>query len=219
MPMTPARRSARVPRRSRRAQQAREGAALIIVLFILMMATGTAMFALQSTQFEQRAAGSLLQSARTKYVAESATMGVLALCDEKGVAQCADLSHQRNAFELERPKYALPKWGGVESVYQLDDQNIKVPADPSTSAFKASVVAKDADVSGGGAATAFAPSFVALMEKWEVPSPGDVRKRYRLVVSTYGALRIGAEAASTTGELRGGHESVSATRAFFDVKE
>jgi hypothetical protein len=213
------------PNRRKFSREKREGAALLIVLFILMMATGTAVFALQSTQFEQRAAGSLLQAARTRYVAEAATMGVLASCDERGTAGCADVhgdvAGASNYFtEAQRKKYSLSPWGTREPVFQLDNTILMagLTADPTSSRFKAPVVADDHELNPSGTATAFTPSFMTVIEKWQVPNLSEGRDEFRLVVSTYGELQIAAENAVAVGQ-RGGHSSVSVTRAFFDVKE
>jgi hypothetical protein len=195
-----------------------QGAALLIVLFILMMATGTAVFSLQSTQFEQRAAGSLQQAMRTRYVAEAATVGVLAYCYELGPAGCVDLKRAPSNVEPKvREKYALPISGTTEVVYQLDQRDLTGTSFPSSDAGVSPVIPPDTEISGGGTATAFTPSFLTVMEKWEVPNPGESRQRYRLVVSTYGQLAVAGEAVASD-ELRGGHESISATRAFFDVR-
>ena len=205
-------------KRAQQRRQRREGAALLIVLFILMMATGTAMFSLQSTQFEQRAAGSLSQAMRTKFIAEGATVGVLALCYELGPS-CAELKRaQENLTENRRLKYALPQYGGRETVYELSQTDLTT-GDTSGS-WKAEALPTDRTLAGGGTARAYTPSFTTVMEKWNVPNPGETRPRFRLIVSTYGQLQSDAEAglALAAGEVRQGHESVSATRAFFDVK-
>lgn len=195
----------------------REGAALLVVLFILMMATGTAMYSLQSTQFEQRAAGSLQQAMRTRYVAEAATVGVLAYCFELGPAGCIDLKRAPyNVEKTVRAKYALPKAGDTEVVYQIDQTDLSGSSFLSDAGVS-TIIPPDKEISGGGTATAFTPSFLTVMEKWEVPNPGETRPRFRVVVSTYGQLAVTGETLAAD-ELRGGHESISATRAFFDVR-
>lgn len=203
-------------RRIRRKKK-QQGAALLVVLFILMMATGTAMFSLQGTQFEQRAAGSLQQAMRTRYISEAATVGVLAYCYQLGPEGCVSLKgSQGNGDPKLREKYALPIAGPTEVVFQIDQTDLKgasFPSDTGTSA----VIPPDTEISGGGTATAFTPSFLTIMEKWKVPNMGEQRQRYRLVVSTYGQLAVTGETLATD-ELRGGHESISATRAFFDVR-
>lgn len=205
--MTSPQRTRRAAKKARRSQQ---GAALLIVLFILMMATGTAVYSLQSTQFEQRAAGSLQQAMRTKFVAEAATVSLLAFCYQGGVAGCTDLKRSELNFD-ERDEYALPDWGGVDTIYELG------PADLTGSNFPQPVVPRDSQISGGGMASVYTPDFVSVVERWEVPNPGETRQRYRLIVSTYGLLGILSDVRGTD-ELRDAHASVSSTRAFFDVR-
>lgn len=210
------------PSRSRRAharREKREGAALLIVLFILMMSTATAVFAMQSTQFEQRAAGSLQQAMRTKYVAEAATVSVLGFCLELGSTGCADMKQSLDQFSSKRAKYGLPNWGSQETIIELG------PSDLVGSTWTATLLPSDAIISDaagqGGAASPYAPSFVTEMEKWKVPNPGETRPRFRMVVSTYGLMSVSASGATDaigTNEARAMHETVSATRAFFDVR-
>jgi hypothetical protein len=203
-----------------RKQRRREGAALLIVLFILMMATGTALFAVQGSQFEQRAAGSLYQAMRTKFVAEAATVGVLSLCFELGPA-CADLKRApENYAKSKRDKYALPSYpvsDKPELVYELSKSDLA--GSPS---WKADLLPTDKQIAGGGTAMAYTPSFSTVMERWDIPTPGETRPRYRLIVSTYGQLGADVETTTTTplaaDEHRFGHESISATRAYIDVK-
>jgi hypothetical protein len=200
--------------RRRATRQKREGAALLIVLFVLMMATGTAVFAMQSTQFEQRAAGSLQVAMRTKFVAEAATVSVLGLCYQLGPTGCADLKRADSNFAgTLRERYALPDYTvgtSVENVYQLGTLDLP----PS---FVAPVLPTDVQLADTGTASAFLPSFTSIMEKWDVPNPGETRERFRLIVSTFGQLAYGSDVQDAS-ELRGAHESISATRAFLDVR-
>ena len=204
----------------RRTHRRQEGAALLIVLFVLMMATGTALFAMQGSQFEQRAAGSLYQAMRTKFVAEGATVGVLSLCLELGPA-CADLKRAPDNFApSKREKYALPAYptsDQPELVYELSKSDLT-----GTASWQGDVLPTDKQLAGGGTAMAYTPSFSTVMERWELPTPGETRPRFRLIVSTYGQLGADAETALTTplasDERRFGHESISATRAYIDVK-
>lgn len=206
-------------RRNRKKKLQRKGAALLVVMFILMMATGTAMFSLQSTQFEQRSAGTLQQAMRTRYVAEAATMGVLAYCYELGPAGCVDLKRAPDESDGGvRDKYALPNRGTAEVVYQLDSTDLTGRSFPQGDGGVSGLIPSDKEISLGGTATVFTPSFLTVMEKWQVPNPGETRERFRLIVSTYGALGLAGGQAPGTGEFRGAHESISATRAHFDVR-
>jgi hypothetical protein len=209
-------------RRRRQPRQKREGAALLIVLFVLMLATGTAAYTLQSTQFEVRAAGSLHQAMRTKYVAEAATVSVLALCYQTTAVGCTDLKRADGNLSGDlRQTYALPDWGASEIVYSLSRADLNGTSFPAGT----NALASDAQLSGGGVAAAYTPTFNSVIEKWDVPNPGETRPRFRLIVSTYGALDFDADNDMATvddtrgtGELRFAHQTISATRAFFDVR-
>lgn len=209
-------------RRAHARRQKREGAALLIVLFILMMSTATAVFAMQSTQFEQRAAGSLQQAMRTKYVAEAATVSVLGLCLELGTTGCADMKQSLDQFNSQRPKFGLPNWGAQETIIQVGPSDLTGSTWLASGALLPSDTTLSDAVAQGGAASPYTPSFVTQMEKWKVPSlPGESRPRFRMVVSTYGLMSVNAASATDatgTNEARAMHETVSATRAFFDVR-
>jgi Tfp pilus assembly protein PilX len=215
----------------RHARQKREGAALLIVLFVLMMATTTAVFAMQSTQFEQRAAGALQQAMRTKYVSEAATNGVLAVCLERTTAGCADGTHADSKFgATERQKYGLPDVGTFETVSSLTRDDIagatwNAPADTATQTsadvlLPTDAMLIDATAPASTIASSYRPSFVTSVEKWTPTNanPALPPDKYRLVISTYGALALPTDTALASGELRAAHETISATRAFFDVR-
>lgn len=211
--------------RRRRPRRREQGAALLIVLFILMMATGTAMYSLQSTQFEQRAAGLLRQTMRTRYVAEGATVGVLAYCYELGPVGCADLRRAPEGAQATidaRKKYGLPEYLGAaatEPTYQIGPADLPSTSFPSGGGDAGvGMLPPDSQLAGGGAAAPYTPGFTTFMEKWQVPNPGEARPRYRLIVSTYGQLALASPDAREASELRFGHETISATRAFFDVR-
>lgn len=73
---------ATLPRRAPRT--AREGAAMLMVLMVLMMSTATATFAIHSTMMELRSAGYGRQAMQTSYVAEGAAYAGLAYMDAIG---------------------------------------------------------------------------------------------------------------------------------------
>ncbi len=188
----------------------------MIVLFVLMMATSTAVYALQSTQFEQRAAGSLHQGLRTKFVAEAATIGVLQFCYQTTTTGCADLKRASdNLTDALRDKYALPNWGASEPIYQLGPSDLTGANFPKADGLTSGIIVPDSALASGGTATSFRPDFMTVMEKWQVPTPSETREHYRLIVSTYGQLSYDTASTNTT---RGAFESISATRAYFDVR-
>jgi hypothetical protein len=72
------------PRRLRPARR-REGAVLLIVLLMVMMATGTALYAMQATFYEQGASTSYADAAWTRSLAEGAAVGTFAVVEEDGI--------------------------------------------------------------------------------------------------------------------------------------
>lgn len=66
--------------------QKQEGAAMLVVMGILLAASATAMFAVHSTSFEMRAAGYQRNALQTQYVAESALNSSIAMIDAMGPA-------------------------------------------------------------------------------------------------------------------------------------
>ena len=81
---------------ARRPAPAREGAAMLIVMLVLLMTTGVAVFAVHTTTAEIRAAGAARQALQTQYVAEAGLMSAIAyseLIQPAGV----ELALQRSA--------------------------------------------------------------------------------------------------------------------------
>jgi hypothetical protein len=83
--MSAARHSAvRRPRKKTRfaTRKKREGIVILIVMLMLMMATGTAMFTIQSTQYEQRASTSVGEASWARGISECTTMAALAYAED-----------------------------------------------------------------------------------------------------------------------------------------
>lgn len=59
----------------------REGAAMLIVMLVLLMTTGVAVFAVHTTSAEIRAAGAARQALQTQYVAESGLVAAITYSD------------------------------------------------------------------------------------------------------------------------------------------
>lgn len=68
----------------KRTHDKREGAAMLIVLMVLIMATATATFAVHATTMEIRGAGHSRQAMQTSYVAEGGAYASLAYIDAVG---------------------------------------------------------------------------------------------------------------------------------------
>lgn len=71
--------------RARRARQQREGIVMLVVMLMLMMATGTALFTMQATQYEQRSSGAVGEANWVRGVAESVLMGALAFVEATSI--------------------------------------------------------------------------------------------------------------------------------------
>ena len=81
---------------ARRPAPAREGAAMLIVMLVLLMTTGVAVFAVHTTTAEIRAAGAARQALQTQYVAEAGLMSAIAyseLIQPAGVELALEVFH------------------------------------------------------------------------------------------------------------------------------
>jgi hypothetical protein len=100
--------TARPSRRLRKERE--EGAVMLVVMLVVLIVTATAMFAVHSTMFELRAAGSQRQAMQTQYVAEGSLTAGLAMIDVLGAGNI-DLAMQRapidagRQFTPEEPAY------------------------------------------------------------------------------------------------------------------
>jgi hypothetical protein len=72
-----------------------EGAAMLMVLLVILMATATAMFAIHATSFEVRASGHVRQLVQTQYVGEGGVMAALSFVDRIGPRSMQSLMRQR----------------------------------------------------------------------------------------------------------------------------
>ena len=68
----------------RQVRRSEEGAAMLIVMLILLMVTGTASFAIHATGFEMRASGYNRQAVQTRYVGETGARAAMAWVDHYG---------------------------------------------------------------------------------------------------------------------------------------
>ncbi len=70
----------------RQTNASEEGAAMLVVMFILLMGTATALYGMHSTSFEMRASGHSRRAMQTQYVAESALQATAAYYSQIGGA-------------------------------------------------------------------------------------------------------------------------------------
>lgn len=104
--------SSTIPRTlNRRARRPREeGAVMLVVMLVVLMVTATAMFAIYSTTYELRSAGTFRQTIQTQYIAEGGVTTAMALIDTMGAASI-DQAMQRSPvpagrqFAPEEPAY------------------------------------------------------------------------------------------------------------------
>lgn len=80
----------------------REGAAMLIVLMVLLMTSATASFAIHSTTMEMRSAGYSRQAMQAGYVAEGGAYASLAYVDAMG-AQAAFVQYSRTRVPANTP--------------------------------------------------------------------------------------------------------------------
>lgn len=76
-----------------------EGAAMLMVLLVILMATATAMFAIHATAFEVRASGHVRQLVQTQYVGEGGIMAALATVDRTGPRALQTILRRRSEMQ------------------------------------------------------------------------------------------------------------------------
>lgn len=79
-----------------RARRGRRGVAMLVVMFILLMITAVAAFAVRSTSFEIRSAGHARRAMQTRHLASGGLMAGIALSDQLGPnVMCMAVSQQQ----------------------------------------------------------------------------------------------------------------------------
>ena len=194
------------PRRSQRKQQRQEGMVMLVVLMLILVATSTGVWAMQSTVYEQKASTSFLEASLTRTGAECSAMAGIAL--EEVTGQTAELS----AAQL--TKYYLPAVAGTSPVYTTafatPNSGFNCGADVSmrplpwqprdfrvheriTYLDDFSSVNKNSGTQGG-------------------------QQNALVVISGYGELAVGNDQLDSNG-IRGVHEAISISRAYFDTHD
>ena len=115
-------------------RKSQEGAAMMVVMIVLLMATATATFAIHSTTFEVRAAGSTVQSMQTEYVAESGLNATLGWVDQfraEGVVRAMEQTKTLNEAQG-RPAVDLapfePQLSPNKRAYRLYSEDLQALA-------------------------------------------------------------------------------------------
>jgi hypothetical protein len=99
--------------RQSKSKQRREGAVMLVVMLVVLMVMATGMFAVYSTTYELRAAGTYREAMQTDYIAEGGIATAMALVDTMG-AGSVDNAMQRmptiggRQFAVEEPAYSAP---------------------------------------------------------------------------------------------------------------
>lgn len=195
-------------RRHKRTREKREGMVLLITAFVLLIVSGTAMFAIQQGIWEMRAAGTSLQAMRTRYVSETFVMAGLACLE-----MFEECMSTKQAGDTWRAKYGVPAPVAATGEFRYELR----PGDLGPTAGFGDLIQTDDVMSGGGLAAVYEPNYRVTVEEWwlEEPTPerpeSMIAKRY--VLSSYGELTIPGDA--TTSALRGAHETISITRAYY----
>lgn len=193
-------------RRPRPKHQRQEGIVMLVVLMLILVATSTGVWAMQSTVFEQKASTSFLESSLTRTGAECSAMAGIVLAEFPG------LSTPLTPAQL--TKYYLPTPVGTTPVNTVDFTT------PNT-AFNC------------GADVAMRPQpwqARGLRIHEEIPYPDELsavtkntgmqggRPNALVVISGYGELAVGDDPLDSNG-IRGVHEVISVSRAYFDIHD
>lgn len=105
------------------ARKHREGAAMLIVMLVLLMSTAAATFAVHSTTFEIRAAGHMRQALQTEYVAETGLLSTLAMVDQIGPQSILYAMEQSTPTNLAPYEPALAAGKRAYRIYMADFNN------------------------------------------------------------------------------------------------
>lgn len=228
-------------RRQRRAAQRREGTVLLIVLLIVTMATGTAIYALNSTTIEQRLAGQLSEGVWTVCVAEGAAMSGVADWETQGEQGAVSGIDQRWLQAGAPPPLFTTRYGvSAPTLGAVAGGQAPVRTfDGSADAPRFSVARFPAGAAG------FVPPLRSALPPFDAPGPSprvtDFRSittswtapmvggqsRSRAEVTGFGETRLGSDvsdglplpgvATAATASQRGLHTTVAMVRAYVDT--
>jgi hypothetical protein len=203
----------------------REGVVLLITAFVLLIISGTALFAIQQGLWEMRASGTALQGVRTRYVSESFVMGGLACLETPGCLQLNPASDSWRA-EYGVPARALdtaPDYA-PEPMYEVRPADVSpTAAAPLMMGFSGKLVQSDDEMapSGGGVAAVYEPDFRFVVEEWVLQNrtaAAGSRNITRYVASCYGELDVIGDV--THGDdTRQNSQSVSVSRVYYQVTQ
>ncbi len=203
---------------------------ILIVLLMVMMMSGLAVFAAQNATFEARSVGGARQLQHLRRSGDSFVVAVASYLGAnyvqgKGLVERADtrwtanLGGEENDF---RALYNLPTYAGDTSLRQVRREIFGGTSYPLGTA---TVEQDNADT---GVVTPFVFDGVALLEEYKMPSVAGQgmglnssmasgMETSRVCVTAYTRLRVPKDT-RRAGELRQMHESLGITRAYFELR-
>jgi hypothetical protein len=176
------------PRRQRTAQR-REGTVLLIVLLVITMATGTAVYTLSSTTSEQRLAGQISEGAWTVCVAEGAAMSGVADWETKGEQSAVSGIDQRwlGTTPLFTTRYGVS--GPILPAVATANPPVRT-FDSSADAARFSAVRFPAGTAG------FAPPLRSALTPYEAPGASPRLTDFRSITTSWTAPMVGGQSRS-----------------------
>lgn len=211
-----------------RARQKQEGSVILVVLLVVMMTGGLAMFAAQSATFESRALGSVRQVQRLRRASESFLVTVESFLAERsiggsGLLEPADRRFTDPTLQSHRDAYGLPAYAGDASLYQVRPDGFTGESFP----LRASTALPGHELAAG-AISPFAFDGVALIELHELPADAGQgigqnssmaagQKAYRACTTVYTRMSL-PSAGAPGADPRAMHESVGVARAYFELR-
>jgi hypothetical protein len=203
-------------RRSRhQTHQEREGAAMLVVMLILLATTSLAVFAVQTTSYEVRASGFARQAMQSEYIAEAGLQSTLTLVDRLGPGVINHTIDTQAASGVAKPTLSPfePEMDQHSEVLRLFGEDMD--------AFTASGTAP-VSIDALGARQAYTPSFaVDIYDHYLTsrPIPGYPASTFQFFNATYtsrGRMRLtaGDRTVVPATDPREYHETASAARAY-----
>jgi hypothetical protein len=212
--------------------QKQEGAALFIVLMIIMVGTASAVYSAHTVSHELRGAGFARQQMQTRYAARAGLVGALEWFDIFGPSTVRDLmltpgSNEGVVFApctSSAGCYPEPPLANNRRVYRLYPQHFEALLDPDPAAGLLENLPFDADASFG-ASSAYEPTVVIDIYDEHVVSklaPGAAAQggtKFKYMRTTLTArgraqLRTATDTPHAEDHARQGHETGADVRAY-----
>lgn len=206
--------------RTRRFPARREGAAMLIVLLVLLMTTATATFAMHATTVEIRAAGFQRQAQQTEHIAEGGAYAAVAYVDvlkangsllqylrtdvaanQSSAPGEASVARETNLLRIEMEDFAVSS--GVTGV-PLETDPARTPSLGPRSAYAPSFTVDGTDL------------YTVFRDTSGEDLSGRGTRFYRMAMTSRGTLAPPSDYRSA-GDPRGYHESAMRSRAFVEV--